>query len=269
MPTAPSRPARSSRALAGQRPSAVRLVAAAATGAVLTALPPAGATALLLVARPALAAAAGPARSGEDLLLAAAALAGSLVLALLTASVAGAAVGELRALRHGRRRTSREAARPVARVVALLVGLAVGSGSAAASAAPRTPDAGWAVAATAPALAGAGQPGGTVLNATVPEVLTAARAGVPDAGWAPARAVPVDLPGALRAPAPAGQGAGQGAEHVVQRGDTLWSLAADRLGPDAEAADVLAEAHRLHVLNTDVVGADPDRLLPGQVLRLG
>jgi len=56
-------------------------------------------------------------------------------------------------------------------------------------------------------------------------------------------------------------------EIVVLRGDTLWSVAARHLGPTAEAADIDAEWHRWHEANRDVIGEDPDRLLPGQQLR--
>ncbi len=57
-------------------------------------------------------------------------------------------------------------------------------------------------------------------------------------------------------------------EVVVLRGDSLWSLAERRLGPDATRGQVLAEQERLYAANAHVIGDDPDRLLPGQVLRL-
>ena len=53
---------------------------------------------------------------------------------------------------------------------------------------------------------------------------------------------------------------------VVRRGDTLWSIAARQLGADASEAEVAA-AWPLFAANRAVVGADPDLLLPGQVLR--
>lgn len=55
---------------------------------------------------------------------------------------------------------------------------------------------------------------------------------------------------------------------VVRPGDSLWGIAADRLGAAATAADVAAYWHRLHRLNADVIGDDPDLVLPGQRLRL-
>ncbi len=53
---------------------------------------------------------------------------------------------------------------------------------------------------------------------------------------------------------------------VVQAGDTLWAIAARHLPPDASDAAIAREWPRWHALNADVVGADPDHLLPGQVL---
>lgn len=54
---------------------------------------------------------------------------------------------------------------------------------------------------------------------------------------------------------------------VVQKGDTLWSLTDDALGPGPEDPTLLAEAWPLlHEQNRDVIGEDPDLLVPGQVL---
>ena len=54
---------------------------------------------------------------------------------------------------------------------------------------------------------------------------------------------------------------------VVRRGDTLWDIAARHLGPRGEAADVAAAWPRWHAANRAVIGARPDLILPGQVLR--
>jgi hypothetical protein len=61
-------------------------------------------------------------------------------------------------------------------------------------------------------------------------------------------------------------------EHVVIRGDCLWDIAADWLQQQAPGAPVAtAEVARATRdwwrANAAVIGADPDRLLPGQVLR--
>ncbi|MFW5474626.1 LysM peptidoglycan-binding domain-containing protein [Knoellia sp. CPCC 206450] len=55
---------------------------------------------------------------------------------------------------------------------------------------------------------------------------------------------------------------------VVHRGDTLWSIAAAHLGPDADDAEVARAWPRWFEANRDVIGHDPDLLLPGQVLRV-
>ncbi|MFW5470929.1 LysM peptidoglycan-binding domain-containing protein [Knoellia sp. CPCC 206435] len=57
-------------------------------------------------------------------------------------------------------------------------------------------------------------------------------------------------------------------EVVVHRGDSLWSIAARRLGPGASDAEVDHAWRRWFALNRDVVGPDPHLLLPGQVLRV-
>ncbi|GAB6936612.1 LysM peptidoglycan-binding domain-containing protein [Isoptericola variabilis] len=54
---------------------------------------------------------------------------------------------------------------------------------------------------------------------------------------------------------------------VVLRGDTLWDIAARSLGGSPTDAEVLREVTRWHAENRDVIGADPDLLLPGQILR--
>jgi len=54
----------------------------------------------------------------------------------------------------------------------------------------------------------------------------------------------------------------------VRRGDSLWSIAAARLGPGADGPDVAAYWRRIHALNAGVIGADPDHIEPGQSLRL-
>jgi nucleoid-associated protein YgaU len=55
-------------------------------------------------------------------------------------------------------------------------------------------------------------------------------------------------------------------EVVVRRGDSLWDLAARYLGPAATAADVAAEWPRWYAANRQVIGPDPDLLLPGERL---
>jgi hypothetical protein len=52
---------------------------------------------------------------------------------------------------------------------------------------------------------------------------------------------------------------------VVRPGDSLWTIAADLLGPGADDAEVTAAWHRLHAANRSRVG-DPDLIRPGQRL---
>jgi nucleoid-associated protein YgaU len=54
---------------------------------------------------------------------------------------------------------------------------------------------------------------------------------------------------------------------VVRRGDTLWEIAARALGKHATAAEIAAEWPRWYAANRAVIGADPDLIHPGTVLR--
>ena len=54
---------------------------------------------------------------------------------------------------------------------------------------------------------------------------------------------------------------------IVAHGDCLWDIAARALGQDAGNADIAAEWPRWYEANRGVVGADPDLIQPGMVLR--
>ncbi|RBY74763.1 hypothetical protein DQ238_21105 [Geodermatophilus sp. TF02-6] len=77
------------------------------------------------------------------------------------------------------------------------------------------------------------------------------------------------------APTAAGPGADRPAptpgDHVVLRGECLWDIAADdlrrRSGAEPADGEVAAAVTAWWRANTDVIGPDPDLLLPGQVLR--
>ncbi|GAA1759829.1 LysM domain-containing protein [Kocuria aegyptia] len=94
----------------------------------------------------------------------------------------------------------------------------------------------------------------------------------PDAG--PGRVVDADLtPAPPAAPGPCPPGAGSStAERTVDgavtvvRGDTLWSLAAGLLGPEATDEEVARAWPRWYDLNRHQLAAGPHRLLPGQRL---
>ncbi|UPO75606.1 LysM domain-containing protein [Arthrobacter sp. Helios] len=57
-----------------------------------------------------------------------------------------------------------------------------------------------------------------------------------------------------------------GTRVTVLAGDTLWDLAAAQLGPLATAVEVADLWPQWYELNRQVVGPDPDVLLPGQIL---
>lgn len=93
----------------------------------------------------------------------------------------------------------------------------------------------------------------------------AARSAAPAPGWVP------DRPLVRRQPSPRLVATSPPREErpglVVRRGDTLWAIARQHLGPGATDAEVAQEWPRWHQANQAVIGPDPDRLLPGMVLQ--
>lgn len=55
---------------------------------------------------------------------------------------------------------------------------------------------------------------------------------------------------------------------VVEPGDSLWSIARGRLPDGADDATVTAEWHRVYELNRDLIGTDPDVIVPSTRLQL-
>lgn len=55
---------------------------------------------------------------------------------------------------------------------------------------------------------------------------------------------------------------------AVRPGDSLWSLAEDALGADADVADLVDHWHLTYATNRHVLGGDPDLIHPGQRLVL-
>lgn len=54
---------------------------------------------------------------------------------------------------------------------------------------------------------------------------------------------------------------------TVERGDSLWSITDDLLGPAPDSISAIAASWpQLHEANRHLIGPDPDRLLPGQEL---
>jgi resuscitation-promoting factor RpfA len=60
---------------------------------------------------------------------------------------------------------------------------------------------------------------------------------------------------------------GDGQLVTVQAGDSLWSLAAARLGPAATAGQIAAAWPGWYAANRHVIGDDPSLIFPGQRLR--
>ncbi|WP_423181816.1 LysM peptidoglycan-binding domain-containing protein [Arthrobacter sp. NyZ413] len=86
-------------------------------------------------------------------------------------------------------------------------------------------------------------------------------------GWQPRQ--PVTGPGLL------GSGQQRSAEQsgantqgavVVQRGDSLWSIAARELGPLASDVEVALHWPKWYEANRQMIGDDPGHLVPGQIL---
>lgn len=93
------------------------------------------------------------------------------------------------------------------------------------------------------------------------------RAAAPASPAAPAAQVPVAAPAAVPAQAPAP--AKDAGYHVVQPGESLWSIAADLLGAGASNAEIANEVRRIWDLNAEAIGTgDPDLVMAGQRLRL-
>jgi hypothetical protein len=107
----------------------------------------------------------------------------------------------------------------------------------------------------APAAVTGWAPGGIEGSTERPPAGSTAQEGsAPGFGWFPP--VPARIPV-------------QGGRTVtVHAGDTLWALAARQLGPEASAARIAQAWPRWYALNRDVIGPDPDRLRPGQRLRV-
>ncbi|MGK5115250.1 MULTISPECIES: LysM peptidoglycan-binding domain-containing protein [unclassified Geodermatophilus] len=124
----------------------------------------------------------------------------------------------------------------------------------------------------APALAG-GTPGLPTVELTTVSAEGTLSTGAAVVDWpAPAATGPVpDRPTpAASDPVPDWPAPAPG-DHVVLRGDCLWDIAAadlrGRSGREPTDGDIATAVRAWWQANADVVGPDPDLLLPGQVLR--
>ncbi|MCF3140218.1 LysM peptidoglycan-binding domain-containing protein [Paenarthrobacter sp. AR 02] len=84
-------------------------------------------------------------------------------------------------------------------------------------------------------------------------------------GWKPQH--PVVDPGLLSRPASRQATYPGKADVIVQPGDSLWSIAASRLGPFATDVDIALSWPKWYDANRSTIGADPTLLQPGQVLQ--
>lgn len=152
-----------------------------------------------------------------------------------------------------------------ARIVAVLLGVSLGGTTLQATAAPLPPTSSVAPAAPTSPTASSGQPDGLAdlpAGPVPPELVPTSTAPHPSTAG---RAAPVDPE--LR-PLRQEREVIRTAEvrHVVMRGDTLWAIAQQHLPPDADAETVAQTCRAWHDHNRDVIGPDPDLILPGQVL---
>ena len=60
--------------------------------------------------------------------------------------------------------------------------------------------------------------------------------------------------------------ASTGGHHVVQAGESLWTIAADALPPEAATAQVASTSRAWYEENRSTIGPDADLILPGQNL---
>ncbi|MEO5665675.1 MAG: LysM domain-containing protein [Nocardioides sp.] len=109
---------------------------------------------------------------------------------------------------------------------------------------------------SAPAMAGSGAGDHSLVGLPMPD-----RAVADSASHAIAKPAPEPAPAAVRAPAHE--------SIIVRTGDSLWSIASERLGPDAALADIDAAWRELYAANRSAIGADPDLIRPGLDLEPG
>ncbi|WP_311212733.1 MULTISPECIES: hypothetical protein [unclassified Arthrobacter] len=86
-----------------------------------------------------------------------------------------------------------------------------------------------------------------------------------DPRWKPK--TPATDPGLLSRPSSRQQISPDEAGVVVKAGDSLWSLAASRLGPYATDVEVALMWPKWYAANLTIIGGDPSVLTPGQILR--
>jgi Tfp pilus assembly protein FimV len=94
---------------------------------------------------------------------------------------------------------------------------------------------------------------------------------VPVPATVPAAPAPATTPATAPAPTPAARRGVRATRgwHVIQRGESLWSIASERLPDDASTAEIAREVERLWALNEDRIGTgDRNVLLAGTRIKL-
>lgn len=112
-------------------------------------------------------------------------------------------------------------------------------------------------------------PTSTAAPSTAAPSTVAPPTAIPSPGGATASS-PSGQPSAEASSASATESAGaptaSGETVTVHAGDSLWRIAADALGPDATATEVDNAWRAWYFVNREVIGDDPDVILPGQSL---
>jgi hypothetical protein len=99
-----------------------------------------------------------------------------------------------------------------------------------------------------------------------PSPATAAASG-PAPGWPDLGSASGDLIVGSSGRGTGSSGVADAAAIVVHRGDSLWSIVARQLGPGATDEQIAAAWPAWWAANRDVIGPDPNLILPGQMLR--
>jgi len=105
-----------------------------------------------------------------------------------------------------------------------------------------------------------------VPSAAAPTPVNRQQESLPPLSW-PIDPGPTTTPGAAPTGAASGQ-AGTSQQVTVHPGDSLWSIAAQRLSPTESDARIQAEWPRWYAANRRLIGADPNLLRPGTKLRV-
>lgn len=203
----------------------------------------------------------------EDALLALIALLGALLTAWLAMATVLAALAEVPGAVGSA--CARLSSRVTPAVVRRLVTIAVGSALVAATAPATASAVTAATAARHTVVATLDQPPDPTFRPLAePTPGPAVAVSTPDPGFVPlAPSAPVATATSIdtleRAPRQLPEA---GEMHVVRRGDTLWDIAAARLGPGATAGDIAAAWPRWYAANRRLIGPDPSHIVPGQRL---